>query len=139
MRNAKQFGLKGRGRIKRVPGTMNKTEARYAEHLQMLLLAGEIAAYGFEVVSLKLADKTRYTPDFFVLAADGAVEFHEVKGCRSDGKPLFEDASKIKVKVAAEVHWMFVFKGAYALPKKLGGGWKHEDFSSTPAAITATG
>lgn len=126
MFSTKRFA-KGRT-ARRAPGTMNKTEARYAERLQIQLLAGEIAAYGFEVVTLKLADRTRYTPDFFVLAADGAIEFHEVKACRSNGVPLFEDDARVKIKVAAEQHWMFVFKGAYELPKKAGGGWKYEEF-----------
>ena len=50
---------------------MNKTESRYAEHLQIKLLAGEILEWRFEPIRLKLAPKTFYTPDFAVVMPGG--------------------------------------------------------------------
>lgn len=86
---------------------MNKTEQAYAVALEGKLRRGEIEMYAFESVSLKLAEGTRYTPDFMVQMADNTIEFHEVKAGRLDKKtqavvPLSEDASKIKLKVAAD-------------------------------------
>src|ERR1043166_90492 len=66
------------GRLK--TSEMNKTEAQYFSHLQQQLFAGEILWFKFEGVKLRLADNTFYTCDFAVLAADSAMEMHEVKG-----------------------------------------------------------
>jgi len=121
--------FRARGRTKRrEPGAMNGTESAYAAVLDARKRLGEIVDWSFEPEKLRLADKTFYSPDFRVLLADGSLEFHEVKACKSDGKPLFEDDARVKIKVAAEQHWMYRFVGAYRLPKKFGGGWKYEDF-----------
>lgn len=84
---------------------MNKTEQVYEGYLAGLKLAGVIEDFWYEAWSLKIADDTRYTPDFIVLR-DGFIEAHEVKAGKMDkaGKfiPLSEDASRIKIRVAAE-------------------------------------
>ncbi|MDT3457364.1 hypothetical protein ROV96_19500 [Stenotrophomonas pavanii] len=66
------------GRLK--TGEMNRTEAAYAEHLRALQAVGNVQWHRFEGMKLRLADKTFYTPDFAVMAADGVMECHEVKG-----------------------------------------------------------
>lgn len=77
---------------------MNKTEARYALLLEAAKEAGDVVHYGFEEVTLTLAARqdglVRYTPDFHVVRADGAVEFHEVKGgfIREDADTKFRVA-----------------------------------------------
>lgn len=73
---------------------MNKTEAAYADLLESKRRAGLLREYHFQALTLKLADDTRYTPDFFVVATDGTVECHEVKG-------FWRDDAKVKIKVAA--------------------------------------
>ena len=88
---------------RRVPGKMNRTEAKYAERLGAIKLAGEIASFEFENVTLKLAKDTRYTPDFMVLMPDGTIEFHEVKG-------FMRDDAWAKLKFAAERFPMFTFR-----------------------------
>lgn len=75
---------------------MNQTESKYAERLEILKIAGHIALWAFEKVKIRLADNTFYTPDFFVVANDGTIEFHEVKG-------YWEDDARVKIKVAAEI------------------------------------
>lgn len=79
---------------------MNKSEAAYAAHLDLLQRCGEIADYWFERFTLKLAHDTRYTPDFLVQLPDGELQLHEVKG-------HFEDDAMVKVKVVSE---MFPFR-----------------------------
>jgi len=96
-------------------GEMNGTEKRYAAVLDARLLAGEIAWYVFESITLKLADDTRYTPDFAVMLSDGSFEFHEVKGF------ALED-SVVKWKVAGE-RFPFVFRMIWVRKKADGGGW----------------
>ncbi len=81
------------GRLK--AGAMNKTEAAYAAHLEWLKQAGDVVWFRFEGVKLRLADSTFYTPDFAVMAVDGVLEMHEVKG-------FWEDDARVKVKVAAD-------------------------------------
>jgi hypothetical protein len=92
------------------PGRMNKREANYAIELEARKRNGEISWWGFEAVTLKLAEKpdgskmkaVRYTPDFFVVLADGAMEFHETKGfAREDWI--------IKWKICIERYPMFRF------------------------------
>lgn len=106
------------GRLK--AGAMNKTEAAYAAHLELLKRAGAVQWIRFEGLKLRLADATFYTPDFAVMAADGVIECHEVKG-------FWTDDARVKVKVAAD-QYPFRFLAIKALPKKQGGGWAVERF-----------
>lgn len=121
----KQIELKpkpqAKGRQRPTPGTMNKTEAKYAAELEERQKAGEIAWWGFEAVKLRLADKTFYTPDFVVMYGDGRIELVEVKG-------FWEDDARVKIKVAAAQFWMFTFTALMPRAKKDGGGWKREEF-----------
>ena len=91
---------------------MNKTEAAYAQRLDLLKRAGDVGFWGFEAVKLKLADGAWYTPDFLVQTLDG-LEIHEVKG-------FFRDAAKIRWKVAKGIYGdMFKF----VLVRRGAGGW----------------
>ena len=84
---------------------MNKTETRYALHLEHLRRTGQIASYHFERLTIRLAEHTRYTPDFLVVLPGGRQEIHEVKGAH-----VYED-SWIKFKISAEMNpwWRFVW------------------------------
>jgi hypothetical protein len=82
-------------------GTMNGLERDYSAELGRRKLAGEIEEYFFECMTLKLADSTRYTPDFLVITKTG-LEAHEVKGF------MREDAW-VKLKVSAERFWFISF------------------------------
>jgi len=96
---------------------MNKTEAEYAAMLQARTSQGEILWWRYEAVTLKLADNTRYTPDFLVMRADGTLEIHETKGgfVREDGW--------VKLKIAAAL-FPFRFFLCQKQAKKAGGGWQ---------------
>lgn len=113
--NNRSFAL---GRLK--VGQMNKTEAAYDAHLKQLYHAGEIGWHKFEGLKLRLADNTFYTPDFAVMAADGVMECHEVKG-------HWQDDARAKIKIAADLY-PFRFIAIKARAKKLGGGWEVERF-----------
>lgn len=106
------------GRMK--SGQMNKTEAAYAQHLDLLKRAGEIAYYSFDSINLRLADKTFYKPDFLVMKSDGQLEIHEVKG-------FWTDDAKVKIKVAAD-KFPFKFIAIMKQTKKNGGGWDTQEF-----------
>lgn len=82
---------------------MNKTEKQRAQELEALKRTGVIAAWRYEKVTLKLADDTRYTPDFWIVASDGQVRFEETKG-------FWRDDAKVKIKVAAEQFPEFTFR-----------------------------
>lgn len=103
-------------------GKMNGTEQAYADLLEGRKLAGEVAWWKFEAIKLRLADNTFYTPDFFVMMADGRLQVHEVKG------GVWQDDSRVKIKVAASLY-PFEFFGAMPKRKKDGGGWDIEAFS----------
>jgi hypothetical protein len=106
------------GRLK--TGAMNKTEAAYEQDLRDAQSLGDIIWYKFEGVKLRLADNTFYTPDFAVLAKDGVMELHEVKG-------FWADDARVKIKVAADLY-PFRFKAVKARSKREGGGWSEEAF-----------
>ena len=97
---------------------MNKTEADYADYLELLKIGGEIIKWQFEAVKLKLADSTFYTPDFIILTSDGFLEIHEVKG-------FWQDDARVKIKVAAKEFPYFQF---IAIKKAKGNQWEREVF-----------
>lgn len=82
---------------------MNKTEAAYAQYLDFLQRAGYVKSFRFEAITLRLADGTRYTPDFLVERFDTKPELHEVKG-------FWREDALVKYRVAAELFPMFLFR-----------------------------
>lgn len=103
-------------------GAMNKTEAQYSQLLELRKLAGEIFWWKFEGMTLKLANNTRYTPDFSVMLRTGKLELHEVKS-------FWRDDARIKIKVAASLY-PFRFIAVTKQRKKDGGGWDIEEFKN---------
>ena len=101
---------RGRG-VRHERGEMNKLEARYAAELDARKAGGEVVLWMFEAVTLRLAPRTTYTPDFMVMLKDGSIEFHEVKA-------FMEDDAAVKLKVAAA---MFPFR--FVLVKRAGATW----------------
>ena len=106
-------------KARRVVGRMNGTEAEYER-----LFLGKLT-HGFEEITLRLGDDCRYTPDFWVIAEDGVLEFHECKG-------HWRDDARVKIRCAAEKYPMFRFRAFRKLPK--GGGWQRETFGPEDAA-----
>ena len=100
------------------PGVMNKTEQRYADRLEAMKKRGEIESYKFEMVKFKLAKRTFYTPDFYVVLKDH-IEIHEVKG-------FWMDHARVKIKVAAEQFPEFRWISARWKNKTI--GWIFEEF-----------
>lgn len=98
---------------------MNKTEAAYDAHLWSVR-GSVVVWHAFEAITLKLANNTRYTPDFVVQRTSGAIELHEVKG-------FWRDDARVKIKVAASL-FPFRFIAVTARSKKNGGGWDVEEF-----------
>lgn len=88
---------------------MNKTEARYAAHLELQKNVGAVLWWGFETFTVKLGKDCRFTPDFAVMFPDGHLEFHDTKGAEKikigkragETKPRFEDDALVKARVAA--------------------------------------
>lgn len=101
---------------------MNKTEARYAEHLDALKAAGDVVWWAFESIKIRLAQRTWLSIDFMVRFADGRVELHEVKGRKGERYHATEDG-KLKVKLAAELYWFWAVRIVWPAQ---GGGWGQE-------------
>ena len=109
---------KARGQFRR--GSMNATEAAYAQRLELLRRAGEVEWYRFEPFRLRLGvGNSFYCPDFLVLPASGFLEVHEIKG-------FAREAGMVRLKCAAELFPIFNFRLVRAKPKQLGGGWEVE-------------
>lgn len=97
-------------------GKMNKTEARYAAHLEIQKAAGAIYWYAFEPANLRLGDKCFYSIDFLVMTSEGALQAHEVKG-------HWTDDALVKIKVAAEK-----FPFPFVAVKATKTGWDYRWF-----------
>ena len=109
--------MRALGRTK-VQSTMkNNTELAYAENLNLRIAAGEVHAWKYEGMKLRLATGAWYTPDFLVILADGAIEFHEVKG-------MWREAAKVRIKVAADNFPEFRFIAI----QHIKGQWIRETF-----------
>ena len=80
----------------------NKTEAAWAQQLDLAKKAGLLQLWRFEAINLRLADRTFYKPDFLVINQAGQIEFHEVKG-------FWRDDARVKIKVAANQFPFFTF------------------------------
>jgi len=77
---------------------LNKTEQRFLAYLTQQ--AGTIVLS--QRIKLRLANKTWYTPDFFVLDPVNRITVYEVKG-------FMRDDAAVKLKVAAEQYPFFRF------------------------------
>ena len=87
------------GKTALVRGEPNQTERCYRdEFLIPRILSGEIVECIFEGKTFELAHRCTYTPDWYVVRADGDVECHEVKGSH-----VWDDA-RVKLKVAARLN-----------------------------------
>lgn len=104
------------GRLK--SGAMNKTERRYSEHLESRKMRGEILWFKFDCINLRLAEKTFYKPDFFVMTSDNELQVHEVKG-------HWEDDALVKIKVASDMY-PFLFKSVHWNSKN--NAWDFREF-----------
>jgi hypothetical protein len=103
--------------------TLNKTEAAYLSHLEILKRAGEIVWIGeHESIAFRIADgegkgkKASYRPDFPVLDRDGRLVLFEVKG-------HWREAARLRIKVAAST---FGFR--FVAVQKQGERWSYEEF-----------
>jgi len=126
--------LRARAYPPRVPGRMNRTEAAYADHLEVRRLAGEIASWRFEEIGLRLANGCFYYPDFWVILSDGKIEVHEVKALRKkktktgfERRVHFEDDALVKWKTAAESFTEFRFLAVY---KGAMGNWEEMEYQA---------
>lgn len=87
------------GKTAHARGEPNQTERRYRdEFLIPRILSGEITECVFEGKTFELAHRCSYTPDWYVVRADGGIECHEVKGAH-----IWDD-SRVKLKVAARLN-----------------------------------
>lgn len=96
------------------PAYRSKLEAAWAEYLSVQARVGEIAAWWYEPLNLRLPGKRNwYKPDFLVLAGDG-LTFYEVKGRNKS-----DDRSLVKMKTAAGLNrW-----AKFVLVKRRDGIW----------------
>lgn len=129
--------MRATARPPRRPKGMNKTEAAYAQVLELRKQAGEIRDYRFEPITFKLAPSqgdnkgTTYAPDFEVVNAEGHFEYHEVKSWwnRPERHASWKDDALVKIKVAAAQFPERVFIGAEGRCRKGLWEWRHESFS----------
>ena len=99
-------------RTQPVRGQMNQTETQYSVLLDGLLRAGQIQAWRYEAITLKLAEGCRFTPDFLVARDGHPVSLHEVKRRWKNTKqrgPNFTGDARPKLLTAARLFPEFDF------------------------------
>jgi len=89
-----------------LPPKQTKLEIAYGNHLALQKAAGEILAFWFEGITLRLGPNVRYNPDFLVMRTDRVLELHETKpiggaGIRAKGGPRFGNDSIVKLRACA--------------------------------------
>jgi hypothetical protein len=85
------------------PRYKSKAEAMYADRLLAQRRAGDVLAFRYEAITLRIGEDVRYTPDFYVRRPIGATQLHEVKG------PQFWEQARVKLGAAAEQYPEFEF------------------------------
>ena len=93
-------------------------EVEYAAYLDSLVHVGKVLCWRYEPLSLRLADRTTYTPDFLIILPDGTMELHETKG-------YWRPQAWIKYKIAVENFPWFVFA---SVMRSKGGVWVIKKF-----------
>jgi hypothetical protein len=98
---------------------MNKTEAEYA---RLLKVDKDVHRWWYEPFSVRLSHpKTgkpaTYTPDFMILMEDGTTYIDDVKG------GMVDKAAIVRIKTAAELYPLWIWRLATRLTAKQGGGW----------------
>lgn len=94
-------------------GYDSNAERLYAQHLAVRQVAREIIGWRRAPLTIRLADKTTYTPDFLVAFPDGSLEIVEVKGHERED-------DRIKFNTAAELlPWI-----AFRMVRRRGSGWE---------------
>ena len=107
-------------RRRHVAGRMNRLEQRFlTEIVEPWEASGDVKYWHFEAVNLRLADKTWWKPDFWVVLANGKQLAAEVKG-------HWEDDARVKIKLAAEIYpWLHIQAWMWDRKAK---EWNREDF-----------
>lgn len=117
----------GGTKVQTRPSEPNKTEREAAAiYIEPRRLTGEVRRYRAHAITLLLADRLRYTPDWVIWLPGGLLEFMEVKGQgmnKKTGRPHVEDDAVAKFKMAVEQFPEHTFWWAHKLPAKA-GGWK---------------
>lgn len=101
---------------RQLPGA-NRTEALYAAELHRRLIAGEVAEWWWQPLSLRLSylkdgRGDYYRPDFMVQLASGHIEIHETKG-------FMEDDARTKLKAACAL-----YPFAFIVIRRVRGAWE---------------
>lgn len=85
---------------------MNKTERKYADHLENEKRAGRIADWKWDALSIRIGKDCFWKPDFLVVDADGYVELHDTKAYwKSKGRAHIEDDARVKMVTIASAEF----------------------------------
>jgi len=90
----------------------SQLEADYAERLD---LGGRVVRWYYEPLKLRIAEQW-YSPDFMVVLAGGAIEFHETKGVHRG-----RERGMAKLNAVAALYPMFTF---VLVERRSDGNWK---------------
>ncbi len=111
-KSAKKPSSRATGRKKSDRDQMNGLESDYALFLEA---DRTVQWWKFQPTKLRIAKRTWYEPDFFVMRTDNSLEIHETKG-------HWEDDARVKIKAAAEI-----FPLKFVAVRRVEGRWEFEE------------
>lgn len=97
--------------------SMNKLETAFAAELKLRLRAAELEWWAFEPFRFRIGTGAHYTPDFAALDHEAHLTLYEVKG-------RWEEAARVRIKVAAHLYPMLRFVAVTRPPRE---GWQYEE------------
>lgn len=123
MSRGNRFQVLSRG-LRRERGVMNKTESAYAD---WLTAEPTVLRWWYEPGTFRLShpdsgQPAKVTPDFLVQMIDGVTFVDDVK---SGG--LDDNAALVRMKCAAELYPLWIWRLVRPIPKRDGGGWTWQE------------
>lgn len=92
----------------------NKTEAAFGLILEAQKRRGDISDYGFQLITVRIGDDCRYTPDYAVERKGQKIELIEIKG------PFIREDAMVKFKAAKELHGNYF---DFSMWQRKAGNW----------------
>ena len=108
-------------RFPRKDGFASQLERDFSEVLETWKMEGKILEWAYEPLTMRLAKRTTYTPDFLTQDESGLLTVWEVKGF------MREDAN-VKLKTAVEKFPFFRWVLVTRARKRDGGHWEYKEY-----------
>jgi hypothetical protein len=107
-----QNGRGGRAKGRKKENEMNRTEARFAQQLELRRQVGEIVWWTFEGLTFRIGERCFYTPDFDIMLSSCELQCIDTKGTQTKTSKsgriyetdYTEDDARVKLAACASLY-----------------------------------